>query len=686
MKTQILIILMAAMFSIAHAQNVVNYGGIIYVVNGTTMVIEGDFENQLDGNMSNNGLVNITGNWTNNATSGNLLQGTTGMVAFNGTTTQNIDGSSRTWFNDLDIQNNVNIATETSVASILNLSGGSAFLGTVNLLMESGSGISGSGPTRYVVTQGSGQLVQEVGGSDLLFPLGTASSYIPATLANAGTTDNFGINVFADVLDGGTTGTTIPEIDNCVNNTWNITEETVGGSDLSITAQWNVSDEGPLFDRTQSGIGHFIDGWNGQEASSAAGANPYLLTRTGITSPGAFAVGDNNSPMVTIIFNEQDIFLYAGWAGISSYLVPVDSSVEEMLAPVINELIILQNQIEMYWPGQGINTIGNWDSHSGYKIKMSGDIQLTITGIPELNTTLNLFAGWNLIPVISQCNTDVADLFNGSSIVVVKEIGGTQIYWPYFGINSLQQLLPGKAYMVLMDTDDDITFPGCEKASPMGINQQTENISIGSDTKWNKVIPTNLSHIIALPQTAFSGIKIEKGDLVGAFDENGHCFGISSWDGANTSITLFGDDHTTAIKDGFGADETINFRLFKIETEEEVSMKAVYDVAFADNDGRFAAEGISAVVQFKHTSTGIFNNGEPEIRVFPNPATDFITIQSQYDGESELSIYNMHGLEVMSIRLTQSTTELNISMLARGTYLLKINNGKTTFVHRLIKQ
>jgi len=553
--------------------------------------------------------------------------------------------------------------------------------------MESGSGISGSGPSLYVVTLGSGQLVPEVGVGNLLFPLGTASSYIPATLANTGTTDNFGINVFNDVLDGGTTGSTIPEIDNCVNNSWNITEETAGGSDLSITTQWNVSDEGSLFDRTQSGIGHFTDGsWNGQEAASAAGINPYTLSRTGITSMGTFAVGDNNSPMVTIIYNEQNIFLTDGWSGISSYLVPVDPDVEEIMAPVINELVILQNQIGVYWPGQGINTIGNWDSHSGYIIKMSGEINLTITGTPELITTLNLFEGWNLIPVISQCNTDVVDLFNGSGILQVKEVAGTQVYWPDYSINSLQQLLPGKSYMVLMDTDDDITFPGCDKASTMGINQVKEKINVGKHTNWNEVIPTNLSHTIALPATAFSGIKIEKGDLVGAFDENGYCFGISSWDGSNTSITLFGDDHTTAIKDGFGADEPINFRLFKFETEEEISMKAVYDVAFADNDGKFVTEGISAVVQFKQTSTGIIGYGETAIRVFPNPATDFITIQSQHEGESDLSIHNMHGLEVMTLRLTQSTTELNISILARGTYLLKINNGRTTFIHRLIKQ
>jgi len=298
MKTTILIILMTAMFSLAHAQNVVNSGGFIYVVNGTTMVIEGDFENQLDGNMSNNGQVSITGNWTNNATSGNLLQGTIGTVDFNGTTTQNIDGSSKTWFNDVNTQNDVNIGTETSVASILNLSGGSAFLGTADLLMESGANISGAGPSNYVVTQGSGQLVQEGESVFLLFPVGTATSYVPATLANGGPSDNYGINVFADVLDGGTTGSTIPEIDNCVNNTWFITEETVGGLFLSIFAQWNASDEGSSFDRTQSGLGIYTAGnWDPQAVTPAQGTGPYTLLRSFNTSLGAFVVGDINSPM-----------------------------------------------------------------------------------------------------------------------------------------------------------------------------------------------------------------------------------------------------------------------------------------------------------------------------------------------------------------------------------------------------
>ncbi|RLD52037.1 MAG: hypothetical protein DRJ05_17805 [Bacteroidetes bacterium] len=299
MKTTIFTTLLAVITSLAHAQHVVNDGGNIVTEAGSVLVIEGDFQNNANSDMNNNGEVKLTGNWTNDDVGGNLLQGTTGTVTLNGTSTQTIGGTAKTWFNDVDVQNNASIGTETSVSSNLNLTGGNVSLGSSDLKLQSGANITGAGPTQYIVAESSGRLIQEVGAGSVSYPVGTSVSYVPATLSNSGTTDNFGLSVFGDVLDSGTTGSTIPEIDNCVNNTWNITEETAGGSDLSVTTQWNVSDEGSSFDQTQSGLGHYTAGnWDPQEATAAQGTGPHTLTRSGITSLSAFAVGDVNSPMV----------------------------------------------------------------------------------------------------------------------------------------------------------------------------------------------------------------------------------------------------------------------------------------------------------------------------------------------------------------------------------------------------
>jgi len=311
MKTKILIILTTAMFGVAHAQQSVNNGGAIVVNDGTVMVIKGDLLNQTGGSMNNNGEMKISGNWTNEDLGGSLLQGTTGKVTFNGTAPQTVGGSAKTWFNNLEIQNDINMNTETSVSSILNIQSGNVFLASSDLVIESGATMTGAGPTQYIVAENSGRLVQEVGVESVSYPVGTSESYVPVTLSNSGTTDNIGINVFKDVLDGGTTGTTIPEIDHCVNNTWIITEETAGGCNLTITTQWNLSDEGISFDRTQSGIGHYSGGeWDKQSAIAAQGTGPYTLTRSGITSLSAFAVGDINSPMAIQVAITLDMTVF----------------------------------------------------------------------------------------------------------------------------------------------------------------------------------------------------------------------------------------------------------------------------------------------------------------------------------------------------------------------------------------
>jgi len=155
------------------------------------------------------------------------------------------------------------------------------------------------------------------------------------------------------------------------------------------------------------------------------------------------------------------INLPAGWSGFSSWVMPDETDIEALLNQIYPELIILQTMEEMYYPSEDINTIGTWDSQSAYKIKVSEDVTLNITGYPEQNKTLQLKQGWNLIPAISAYPVDVVDLFSGVSdkVVVVKDIAGTGVYWLEFNINTIVNLVPGKAYFVLMNEAGEITFP-----------------------------------------------------------------------------------------------------------------------------------------------------------------------------------------------------------------------------------
>jgi len=58
-----------------------------------------------------------------------------------------------------------------------------------------------------------------------------------------------------------------------------------------------------------------------------------------------------------------------GWSGVSTYLDPLNKGVDGIFAPYQNELIIMASMSGVYYPGQGINTLGNWDYQSGYQVK-----------------------------------------------------------------------------------------------------------------------------------------------------------------------------------------------------------------------------------------------------------------------------------------------------------------------------
>ncbi len=157
----------------------------------------------------------------------------------------------------------------------------------------------------------------------------------------------------------------------------------------------------------------------------------------------------------------QEIELTAGWNSLSSYRMPGETDIEALMSQIYPELVIMQNMNGMYYPDGSINTLGTWESQSAYKIKVTEDVTLTITGPVEQNKTIELAEGWNLIPVISDDTVDVESLFGAieASVDIVKGVAELGVYWPAYNINTLSVLVPGKAYFVRMNAAGTITFP-----------------------------------------------------------------------------------------------------------------------------------------------------------------------------------------------------------------------------------
>jgi len=69
-----------------------------------------------------------------------------------------------------------------------------------------------------------------------------------------------------------------------------------------------------------------------------------------------------------------------------------------------------------------------------------------------------------------------------------------------------------------------------------------------------------------------------------------------------------------------------------------------------------------------------------KITVYPNPATDYIHLKNVTTGATAIVIYRLDGAAILSTQLSSDTREINISTLAKGFYLLKVNNQTLKFM------
>ena len=294
MKRLLFTFLILVAFLAGYSQ-MTNNGGVITVENGATLVIEGDYTSSNGGSIAINGAVQLKGDFINNG--GNVASGSTGSLTFNGSTTQEITGSQPTTFycalavnnsNGVALTNTQTGASQT-LGSSFTLSGGKVTLNNFDLTLSS-SGVTGADATKYIVTNGTGQLKAPVGNSNFLLPVGSATSYNPVVLNEAGTADTYGIR-FTSGMPGGWTGS-----DHAVSGHWTVTEAATGGCNLSVTPQWNGAQEQASFDNQDCAVGVSSDlggnvTWN--TFGAASGPDPYYTTGTGFTSVGTFLVGDS---------------------------------------------------------------------------------------------------------------------------------------------------------------------------------------------------------------------------------------------------------------------------------------------------------------------------------------------------------------------------------------------------------
>jgi hypothetical protein len=104
-------------------------------------------------------------------------------------------------------------------------------------------------------------------------------------------------------------------------------------------------------------------------------------------------------------------------------------------------------------------------------------------------------------------------------------------------------------------------------------------------------------------------------------------------------------------------------------------------VAYSD-----AGDSDKATVMYYGASAGIRELQSSQISIYPNPATNKITVeQSGETQESYLAILNIEGQQLITHQITHIKTQIDISNLTGGVYFVRVTNDRTVEVGKFMK-
>jgi hypothetical protein len=421
-----------------------------------------------------------------------------------------------------------------------------------------------------------------------------------------------------------------------------------------------------------------MDGTNDATITFYYNQNPVAASRTGhivITAPDA----TNTEATVTITQDpspsqaDQAIPLQAGWLGISSFIVPTNPGIEDVLAGIEDQMEIIIKFGGFYWPSQNLNLFGEWDVYNGYKIKMNEPALLEFYGLPAVQS-VSFNAGLHYLPELSPNSVSAADILGpvGDDLLFAFNIQEGLIYWPAGGIYTLETLEPGIGYLIRLL--NPATFDFSVKASS-GVNQVTSFIN---NTPWNNVTMTGDAHIISIDKAAMG--EIETGCVIGVFNSSGICVGMIeiAEKSNNRALIVNGDDFTTSAIDGLTTGEYLNLKLFNPATGQVSDLAATYDQNW--NTGTFESGGLSIIKELKASALGVGNNSI-KFEIYPNPSDGLFNIL--LNGKVSIEVVNTTG-QIVKTSIFEGNGTLDLTQAGKGVFYVKVVSEKGIKVEKII--
>lgn len=422
--------------------------------------------------------------------------------------------------------------------------------------------------------------------------------------------------------------------------------------------------------------------WKLYEVSTGTQYQALATYDATMTNQGIFAELGTSKVTLLELTKCQNYSFAEGWNSMSAFVVPSDAQVENLFASLGDGLVIVRDLINVYWPGENINTIGTFDNNTGYAIKVDADNYFSLYGMEYASPNLLLTPGWHYLPVLSECTVNISALFgeNLSDIVMIQDLIGTGIFWPEMNIYSLENLDPGKAYKIKVSNETTVSYPECQDNGMIKSSMVENNLL----TPWGSLNMTPSTQVTIFTCKAMNNLR--NGDVIGAFGRNNQLFGYLEISDIkqNQAMVLFGDDALGSTPFGFTSGENVTFQMIRPSTGEMFDMEVEYDHSAGNNSGQFES-GSFAITESTILSAVEFNTDGivPDVNIYPNPADERITIGLTGVGDetADLTIFDTQGRVVSETTFT-GNTNLDVSRLNTGIYFIRVSIKSFTTIKK----
>ncbi len=460
---------------------------------------------------------------------------------------------------------------------------------------------------------------------------------------------------------------------------------TPSGVDIIVNTNLTVYPNYSIVEDISILEGESYEGW-----SQAGQYERTLTTVTGCDS----VVTTNLTIEQVLVPNEslktQIIELEEGWNIVSSYLIPKDSTIEDVVKQIQTKNILIEVQDEdgntykksVYgWK----DSIGIMQETEGYKIRVDTSCILQINGYSlKLPMNIELHTGWNIIsfpyngsvdamkvirPLIDSGILEKVQDEKGNSI----ENWGASIGW----INGIGNFRAGKGYFVHVNENGNLPILEEYEKSELLLDNDFETKHFKIDYASNGSDHMNIN-IIGLNET-----NLKERDEIATFDGE-NCIGVIKLNNNNLNHNIVGIRVPASDEidnNGYTEGNEIELRFWNDDiNEEEICVtKTIKGELLYQKQG-------SVFVQLVKKRNDLNDFKITDFDLYPNPANNKVVIQFSTlpDRLVKIELIDMSGRRLFSKEVKSIREVIDIQSQNSGIYLVKILSGTKFTTKKLI--